>query len=643
MRAVTTKSIPIFRAGVQTAADGSTCEFSAADLQAVVDAYDPALHEAPLCVGHPRDNLPAYGWVKGLEFADGELRAVPDQVDPAFAEMVNAGRFKKRSASFYLPDAPTNPKPGSMYLRHVAFLGAQPPAVKGLRDVQFADAEEGVVEFGDWQDRSIGSLFRRLREWLISTSGLERADQVLPNWEIQSIEEAAMTPPAQSAQSTALYAEGDAVSITAEDLAAREAALKSERDALDARAAELARRENAARLADFADFAEGLVKEGRLLPKDKAALVAVMGVLPEATFIEFGEGDQVVKDKPALQVLREFLAGLPKQVDFTERAPASKGAPEQVSNAEIADRTRAYVAKRAEVGHHISYSEAVDAVAKINSWGFAVTVEQMNQLARDMGESSLFARTGGAPSLAVGMASIFGHAFGKGMLAIWYHFAIMFEAIFILTTLDAGTRVGRFMLQDMLGNIWPKMGQTSWMPSVMLTSGLVVAGWGYFLYIGVIDPNGGVNILWPLFGIANQMLAAIALCVATGILVKSGKFKVAWITGLPLVWLLTVTTSAAWQKIFSDDIRVGFFAAANDLAAKLAAGVLPLEKAAVAPKLIFNQQLDAYLTMFLVVLLWVVVLDMLYVLYRYFSKQPLMPLTEVPYQPTRLLDNWVRD
>ena len=288
-------------------------------------------------------------------------------------------------------------------------------------------------------------------------------------------------------------------------------------------------------------------------------------------------------------------------------------------------------------------SDAVDAIAKINSWGFAVTVEQMNQLARDMGESSLFARTGGAPSLAVGMASIFGHAFGKSMLAIWYHFAIMFEAIFILTTLDAGTRVGRFMLQDMLGNIWPKMGQTSWMPSVMLTSGLVVAGWGYFLYIGVIDPNGGVNILWPLFGIANQMLAAIALCVATGILVKSGKFKVAWITGLPLVWLLTVTTTAAWGKIFSDDIRVGFFAAANDLAAKLAAGVLPLEKATVAPKLIFNQQLDAYLTVFLVVLLWVVVLDMLYVLYRYFSKQPLMQLTEVPYQPTRLLDNWVRD
>ena len=287
--------------------------------------------------------------------------------------------------------------------------------------------------------------------------------------------------------------------------------------------------------------------------------------------------------------------------------------------------------------------EAIDAIAKINSWGFAVSVEQMNQLAKDMGESSLFARTGGAPSLAVGMASIFGNAFGKSMLALWYHFAIMFEAIFILTTLDAGTRVGRFMLQDMLGNIWPKMGRTSWMPSVIFTSALVVAGWGYFLYIGVIDPNGGVNILWPLFGIANQMLAAIALCVATGILVKSGKSKYAWITGLPLVWLVIVTSSAAWQKIFSDDIRVGFLAAANDLATKLAAGVLPPEKAAVAPQLIFNQQLDAYLTMFFVAVLWVVIADMLYVTYKYLVGKPVLLITEVAREPSRLVENWVRD
>ena len=287
--------------------------------------------------------------------------------------------------------------------------------------------------------------------------------------------------------------------------------------------------------------------------------------------------------------------------------------------------------------------EAVDAVAKINSWGFSVTVEQMQQLAKDMGESTLFARTGGAPSLAVGMASIFGSAFGKSMLALWYHFAIMFEAIFILTTLDAGTRVGRFMLQDMLGNIWPKLGQTSWTPSVIFTSALVVAGWGYFLYIGVIDPNGGVNILWPLFGIANQMLAAIALCVATGILVKSGKLKYGWITALPLVWLVTITSTAAWQKIFSDDIRVGFFAAANDMAAKLASGSLPPEKAAVAPQLIFNQQLDAYLTMFFIIVLWVVIIDTIRLAYRYLTGKPLLPLTEVPHEPSRLVEDWVRD
>jgi carbon starvation protein len=288
-------------------------------------------------------------------------------------------------------------------------------------------------------------------------------------------------------------------------------------------------------------------------------------------------------------------------------------------------------------------ADSVDAVAKISSWGYPVTVEHMQNLARQMGETTLFARTGGAPSLAVGMASIFGSAFGEGMLALWYHFAIMFEAIFILTTLDAGTRVGRFMLQDMLGNIWPKMGETSWTPSVILTSALVVSGWGYFLYIGVIDPNGGVNILWPLFGIANQMLAAIALCVATGILIKSGKLKYAWVTGLPLTWLITITSTAAWQKIASDDIRIGFFAAANDLTDKLAAGVLPPAKAAVAPQLIFNLHLDAWLTLFFVSLLWLIVVDMLRVCARYLSGKPVLPLTESPYSLSRLVEDWVRD
>jgi carbon starvation protein len=271
------------------------------------------------------------------------------------------------------------------------------------------------------------------------------------------------------------------------------------------------------------------------------------------------------------------------------------------------------------------------AVATISSWGFPVTVEQMQMLAAEMGESTLFARTGGAPSLAVGMASIFSSAFGQGMLALWYHFAIMFEAVFILTTLDAGTRVGRFMLQDALSHVWKPFGETSWYPSVLIASGLVVAGWGYFLYIGVVDPNGGINILWPLFGIANQLLAGIALCVATGILIKQGKLRYCWVTAAPLAWLAVVTTAASWEKLVSDDPRIGFLAAANQLADKLASGALKPEQAAVAPQLIFNQRLDAALAVLLTAILWVVIADMLRVSLRVIQGKPVPPNSEAPY------------
>jgi carbon starvation protein len=199
------------------------------------------------------------------------------------------------------------------------------------------------------------------------------------------------------------------------------------------------------------------------------------------------------------------------------------------------------------------------------------------------------------------------------------------------------------MLQDILGNVWPQMGRTSWYPSVLLTSGIIVAAWGYFLYIGVIDPNGGINILWPLFGISNQILAAIALCVATGILVKSGKLKHAWITGLPLAWLVLITSSAVWEKLASDDVRIGFLAAAHSLADKLAAGSLPPDKAAVAPSLIFNLQLDAALALFFVVLLWLIVLDMLRVCVRHLNGKPVPPLSEAPHQVTKLEEAWQRD
>jgi carbon starvation protein len=284
-----------------------------------------------------------------------------------------------------------------------------------------------------------------------------------------------------------------------------------------------------------------------------------------------------------------------------------------------------------------------DAVATISGWGFPVTVEQMQGLADEMGEATLFARTGGAPSLAVGMASIFSSAFGNTLLAVWYHFAIMFEALFILTTVDAGTRVARFMLQDLLGNIYPPMARTSWYPSVLICSGLVVAGWGYFLYYGTIDPLGGINSLWPLFGIANQMLAAIALCVATTILVKSGKARFAWVTGLPLLWLVIVTSVAAWEKLFSPDLRVGFLSHANDLAAQLAAGRLTGVAAEQAPRLIFNDRLDAFLTLFFLITVWVLIFETARICYAVVSGKRSTASTETPHVPSRLVEGWLRD
>jgi carbon starvation protein len=278
------------------------------------------------------------------------------------------------------------------------------------------------------------------------------------------------------------------------------------------------------------------------------------------------------------------------------------------------------------------------AVAKISAWGFPVTTDQMQSLASEMGESTLFARTGGAPSLAVGMASILSSAFGKGLLSLWYHFAIMFEAVFILTTLDAGTRVGRFMLQDFLGHAWKPMANTSWYPSIIISSGLIVAGWGYFLYIGVIDPNGGVNILWPLFGIANQMLAAIALSVVSGIIVKQGKLRYVWVTAVPLAWLAIVTTSAAWEKIFSAEPRLGFLSGATEMADKLAAGSLSAAQASVAPQLIFNQRLDALLAGFFAVVLWIIIADAVRVCWRVYEGESVMPLAETPYVATQLTE-----
>ncbi|HET7457623.1 MAG TPA: carbon starvation CstA family protein [Gemmatimonadaceae bacterium] len=255
---------------------------------------------------------------------------------------------------------------------------------------------------------------------------------------------------------------------------------------------------------------------------------------------------------------------------------------------------------------------AESAARAVQAWGFTVTPADLTALARQVGEPSLLSRTGGAPSLAVGMAHIFSRALGGGgAMALWYHFAIMFEALFILTTLDAGTRVGRFMLQDLGKHLWQPFGRVSWYPAVVLSSAIFVAMWGVFLYQGVTDPLGGINSLWPLFGIANQLLATVALCVGTTVIVKMGKARYAWITLVPLAWLTAVTMTAGWVKVFSPSPKLGFLAAANALGAAAAAGTLPpgVKDAATAARMAFNSRLDAAVAAFFMVSVVVILAD----------------------------------
>jgi carbon starvation protein len=252
----------------------------------------------------------------------------------------------------------------------------------------------------------------------------------------------------------------------------------------------------------------------------------------------------------------------------------------------------------------------VAACEKISAWGFAVTDQEMRALAASIGEQTLYARTGGAPSLAVGMAHIFAHSLGGGaVIALWYHFAIMFEALFILSTLDAGTRVARFMFQDLLGQLHPALGDTGSYPNIVATSALIVGAWGYFLYFGTIDPLGGINSLWPLFGIANQMLATIALCVATSAMVRQGKGRYAWVTLTPLCWLVAVTMTAGMEKIFSAAPNVSFLAHAAQLAAEQALPATTAARAATLTRLIWNDRVDTAMTFVFIAVVMVILAD----------------------------------
>ncbi|HTR65960.1 MAG TPA: carbon starvation CstA family protein [Terriglobales bacterium] len=271
------------------------------------------------------------------------------------------------------------------------------------------------------------------------------------------------------------------------------------------------------------------------------------------------------------------------------------------------------------------------ASSAISAWGFPVSAAEMHALAQAVGEQTLFNRTGGAPAFAVGMAHIFANSLGgQALMAIWYHFAIMFEALFILTVLDAGTRVGRFMIQDALGHVWKPLGRTSWYPSVLATSALIVAGWGYFLWQGVKDPLGGINSLWPLFGIANQLLATVALCVATTIVVKMGRARYAFVTLAPLIWLVTVTFTASYQKVFSENPRIGFLSHARQIVA-----------AGANPRLIFNDRLDAAVTAVLIFMVGLVLLESVWVWARVLAGKKEAQVQEAPFVATRFAEEQI--
>ena len=364
--------IEIFKAGKRHDANGVEVEITTTDLQQAVDAYNINFHESPAVIGHPKHNAPAYGWVKRLELDGDVLKAEFDQIDPEFAEMVEKGRFKKVSSSFYLADSPNNPCPGNLYLRHVGFLGAMPPAVKGLRNPEFADNEQGVVDFSDWAE---ASLWRRLRDWIIGTHGQEEADKAVPDYLVASVQEESIrndlkryqqdeagiphfnepNPTSENPQST----EGE-TEMTAEEIEQ----LKAENEKLKAEKAEA--QLNQAK-ADNVDFAEGLVKAGKLAPVAKQQAIDLLNygsTTAAGGVVEFGEGENLHGK------IKAFLEAQPQIVEFGEVATKDKAAGAEDGTVQYAEGTsadaidmdkkvRAYMKE-----HNVDYTAAFNAITQ---------------------------------------------------------------------------------------------------------------------------------------------------------------------------------------------------------------------------------------------------------------------------------------
>ncbi|MBS4046179.1 MAG: hypothetical protein KG075_07545 [Alphaproteobacteria bacterium] len=369
------KPIRILRTGTFTSVAGASVEFTEAMLQEIAASYDPAKHQAPIVIGHPKLDAPAFGWIKGVSLADGFLEADPDQVDPAFAELVNAGKFKHVSASFYTPTAANNPTPGKWSLRHLGFLGAQPPAVKGLGAVSFGEDDADTVAFDfaedkfadGWDLSRIAGAFRRFKNWIIDKEGQDAAEKIFPEWEIEGMANSAARKEA-AAIADGSFSEpqpqpepqpNPPVKTPAEiELADREATL-------NARQAELDARDRKVREAANAEFADGLIGLGRLTPAQKPMVLTILQELDGGNEVSFGEGDAAVK-LPSTDAFKKFLESLPKAIDLGERAALTETSVDLSDPEAVGQAALQLIDAEAAKGVHIT---AVQAVARIKQQG----------------------------------------------------------------------------------------------------------------------------------------------------------------------------------------------------------------------------------------------------------------------------------
>ncbi|WBW59805.1 hypothetical protein [Klebsiella electrica] len=363
-------TLAVFAPGTHTAMDGRTITFTPEDCIDLANSYDPSVSEAPFVIGHPSLTAPAYGWAERLEFRDGIVYAAPRQVNPAFAEAFNAGSYKKRSLSIYQPDSPGNPKPGHFYARHVGFLGAVPPGVKGLPDAQFAEAsgDNGPLEFAlPWEADNLASLFQSIRDWVIQEKNIEQADSIIPQWRIQSILDSA-TDDRKSSIPPLAYAEENNVdpnqttTVTAEELARRETALAEREEKLRVAEDNALKQKALERRTAIVGFADGLVKAGNVLPRHKSSIVEVLVNLSQEP-LSFSEGDTTVSKTPE-ELLREILSTKPRAIDFSEKSGTADDPVDFADASALATAAQNYQAEQAEKGRTISMTDAVNHVKK---------------------------------------------------------------------------------------------------------------------------------------------------------------------------------------------------------------------------------------------------------------------------------------